>query len=151
DRRHTWVLYLHGGGFVVGGLESHDDICAEICAKSGLPVMAVAYRLAPEHVFPAALDDVWLAYKSLSEGGRRVIVAGDSAGANLCAAICMRACRIRYEQPVKQVLIYPQLGLTNDTVSYREHADAPMLRAIDCERYGNMYSGGQVVPEILLP
>jgi acetyl esterase/lipase len=150
DRRGTWVLYLHGGGFVVGGLESHDDICAEICAKSGLPVVAVAYRLAPEHVFPAALDDAWLAYQFLTAERRRVIVAGDSAGANLCAAICMRASRLRYEQPVKQVLIYPQLGPTSDTISYREHANAPMLRAIDCERYRNIYSGGQAVPETLL-
>ena len=150
DRRSDWVLYLHGGGFVVGGLESHDDVCAEICARTGLPVLAVAYRLAPEHVFPAALDDSWVAYRFLTGEGRRVIVAGDSAGANLCAALCMRTRRFGYDQPKKQVLIYPALGLAGDTPSYREHANAPMLRAIDCERYWNAYAGARRVPEALL-
>lgn len=59
------VLYLHGGGFVVGGLESHDDICAEIAADSETMVVAVQYRLAPEHPFPAALDDAWAVSKHL--------------------------------------------------------------------------------------
>jgi acetyl esterase len=151
DRRSNWVLYLHGGGFVVGGLESHDDVCAEICARSGLPVLAAAYRLAPENVFPAALDDAWVAYRFLLEEGRRVIVAGDSAGANLSAALCVRARRLGFEQPIKQVLIYPVLGPGGDTPSYREHADAPMLRAMDCERYRTTYAGGRIVPEALLP
>lgn len=150
DPTKNWVLYLHGGGFVVGGLESHDDICAEICAKSGLPIIAVAYRLAPEHVFPAALDDIWETYRFLSQKNRRVIVAGDSAGANLCAAICMRARRLGYDQPLKQVLIYPMLGSTSDMASFREHADAPMLRATDCERYRAIYAGGRRILDALM-
>ena len=152
DRAGKWALYLHGGGFVVGGLESHDDVCAEICATSGLPVVAVAYRLAPEHVFPAALDDAWEAYRALSAEGRRVIVVGDSAGANLCAALCIRARRLGCDQPLKQVLIYPTLASAGESPSFREHADAPMLRAVDCERYRTIYAGGRGVPDdVLLP
>jgi acetyl esterase len=85
-----WLLYLHGGGFVVGGLDSHDDICAELADRSGLGVVAVDYRLAPEHRFPAAFDDCWAVLQALGDGSLgieadRIVVAGDSAGGNLAA------------------------------------------------------------------
>jgi len=144
------VLYFHGGGFVVGGLESHDDVCAEIAAGCGLPLISVDYRLAPEHVFPAALDDVWAVYRNLLEEGREVILVGDSAGATLCAAVCRRALRLGEPQPVRQVLIYPALALGQDLPSYRENADAPLLTAADCTYYHAVYRGdAEIVPELL--
>ncbi|MFZ1681989.1 MAG: alpha/beta hydrolase, partial [Rhizobiaceae bacterium] len=75
------VLYCHGGGFILGGLESHDDVCAELCARSGFEVISVDYRLAPEHVHPAAYDDALDAYRAArAAGGRRpIVLAGDSA------------------------------------------------------------------------
>jgi acetyl esterase len=82
------VLYLHGGGFVVGGLDSHDSICAEFCERTGLAVTAVDYRLAPEHVHPAQFEDALAAFRHVTEhGGQPVILCGDSAGGNLAAAI----------------------------------------------------------------
>ena len=77
------VVYLHGGGFVVGGLHSHDDVCAEIRATTGLTVVAVDYRLSPEHLHPAALDDALAVIRALLGP---VVLAGDSAGGNLAAA-----------------------------------------------------------------
>src|SRR3989338_3742320 len=78
------VLYLHGGGFVVGGLDSHDDVCAEICAETGLTVVAADYRLSPEHDHPAAFDDAMAVACSL---GEPILLVGDSAGGNLAAAV----------------------------------------------------------------
>jgi len=145
------VLYLHGGGFVVGGLDSHDDVCAEICAETGLPVLSVDYRMAPEHIFPAALDDAWAVYLHLLEEKRDVTVVGDSAGGTLSAGICRRAMRLGILQPLKQVLIYPALSPNRDLPSYVENAEAPMLRSVDCEHYRQVYSGGLPIPPELRP
>jgi acetyl esterase len=90
------VLYLHGGGYVLGGLDSHDDVCAELAEQAGVGVVAVAYRLAPEHRFPAAFEDCWAVLAALADGGLgfdagRIVVAGDSAGGNLAAAVAQLA------------------------------------------------------------
>ena len=82
------VIYFHGGGFVLGNLDSHDDICAEICAGTGYEVVSVAYRLAPEHLHPAMFEDALLATKVLiAKNDFPVILCGDSAGGNLAAAV----------------------------------------------------------------
>lgn len=135
------LLYMHGGGFIVGGLDSHDSICADLCAASGVHVMALDYRLAPENIYPAALDDTHAAYLHLINAGRRVVVGGDSAGANLAAALCLRARRMGDAIPVGQLLIYPTLGDDFDTPSHRENADAPMLTRDQCIHYLNSYTG----------
>jgi acetyl esterase len=145
------VLYLHGGGYILGGLDSHDDICAEMCAGTGLAVVAVDYRLAPEWVFPAALDDAWAVFRHLLRRGCEVVVAGDSAGGNLAAALCVRARRLGAPQPARQVLIYPQLALDGRSDSYREHAQAPMLSAAACARYLALHAGPGPIAEALLP
>ncbi len=138
------LLYLHGGGFIVGGLESHDSICAEICADSGLEVVALDYRLAPDHLFPAALDDAQEAYLHLLKDGRSVVVGGDSAGGCLAVGVCLRARRMGFAMPLGQLLIYPGLGGDPDKGSYIEHAEAPMLTRTDCLHYFQVYSGGQL-------
>ena len=81
------LLYLHGGGFVVGGIESHDSICADLADQAQVEVVAVEYRLAPEHKFPAAFDDCWAVLQTLGP----CVVAGDSAGGNLAAALSIHA------------------------------------------------------------
>lgn len=82
------VLYLHGGGFVVGGLDSHDDVCAELCAGTGYDVTAVDYRLAPEHRFPADFDDAMTAWRDLAaQAPGPIVLVGDSAGGALCAGL----------------------------------------------------------------
>jgi len=125
------VVYYHGGGFVVGGLHSHDSICAELCALTGFEVVAVDYRLAPEHVHPAHFDDALAALKAISRAPRPLVVAGDSAGGNLAAAVAVAARGTAFA-PVGQVLIYPGLG--GDLLalgSYDEHSQAVHLTTDD--------------------
>jgi acetyl esterase len=121
------VVYLHGGGFVVGGLQSHDDICAEICAATGYYVICVDYRLSPEHPHPAAYDDARAVTLAALGLGLPVVMVGDSAGANLAAAVTHSL----RQQIAGQILIYPGLGGNPDQGSYLTHAQAPMLTRDD--------------------
>lgn len=142
------VLYLHGGGFVVGGLESHDDVCAEICARTGFALVSVDYRLAPENPFPRCFEDAWAAFAALAarqEGP--ILLAGDSAGGNLAAALAHHA-RGRIEGRIAgQVLIYPGLGGDMSRGSYITHAEAPHLTRADLEAYRTLRSGGAEPPK----
>jgi acetyl esterase len=97
----TLLLYLHGGGFVVGDLDTHDAPCRVLCRHAGVDVLAVAYRLAPEHPFPGYVDDARAAYEWAAGEFARVAVAGDSAGGNLAATLA-----IEYD-PALALLIYP--------------------------------------------
>ncbi|MDX8466672.1 alpha/beta hydrolase [Mesorhizobium sp. VK23B] len=136
------VLYVHGGGFILGGLDSHDDVCAELCARTGYEVVSVDYRLAPEHLHPAAFDDVMSAFEwATSTYDCPVLLCGDSAGGNLCAAVA-HATRGHVKKPVGQVLIYPSLGGDRSRGSYVTHAEAPMLTVRDIEFYLNIRTGG---------
>ncbi|MFN3261503.1 MAG: alpha/beta hydrolase [Pikeienuella sp.] len=137
------VLYLHGGGFVVGGLESHDDVCAEICAGTGLRVVSADYRLAPEHPHPAAYLDALAAVRAaFAAFGAPLILAGDSAGAALAASVA-HALRGSDARVAGQVLIYPGLGGDADRGSYIEHAEAPMLTRADVLFYGRIRFAGE--------
>lgn len=125
------VLYLHGGGFVVGGLHSHDDVCADIRAATGLSVLAVDYRLCPEHPHPAAYDDC-LAVACAVSGP--MLLAGDSAGGALAASL---SAALRDPRVLGQVLIYPGLG-NHSSQSRQTHAEAPMLTTADLDFYASM-------------
>lgn len=121
------VVYFHGGGYVVGGLDSHDDVCAEFAAQAGYRLVSVDYRLSPEHKHPAAFEDSWAVTQWVAEHfDGPIVLAGDSAGGNLAAAVAHHA-RGRLKQIIGQVLIYPGLGGDPDKGSYLEHANAPML------------------------
>jgi acetyl esterase len=141
------VLYLHGGGFVVGGLESHDDICAEICKATGFRVVAADYRLAPEHLHPAAYDDALAAARAvLATVPGALVLAGDSAGGTLAAAVAQTLKADR--RLAGQVLIYPGLGGDPDRGSYLTHAQAPMLTRDDVLYYASVrYAGGEEPPD----
>ncbi|BAB51562.1 alpha/beta hydrolase [Mesorhizobium japonicum] len=137
------VLCIHGGGFMLGGLDSHDDVCAELCARTGYEVVSVDYRLAPEHLHPAAFDDAMTAFAWVaSTRDRPILLCGDSAGGNLCAAVS-HATRGHVKRPVGQVLIYPGLGGDRSKDSYVTHAEAPMLTMRDLEFYKHIRTGGQ--------
>jgi acetyl esterase len=136
------MLYLHGGGYVLGGLESHDDVCAEISNGGGIAVVGVNYRLAPEHPFPAALDDAWAVLRHLSERYDRIVVGGDSAGGNLAAAIALLARDEGRPNIAGQVLIYPGLGGDITKGSYVTQANAPGLATKDVLYYRDTYKGG---------
>lgn len=141
------VMYFHGGGFVVGGLDSHDDVCAEICAQTGYRVVAVDYRLAPEHKHPAAFDDAYAATCwAETEYGDPIVLAGDSAGGNLAAAVAGHA-RGRLTCILGQVLIYPGLGGDVDAGSCIEHAEAPLLQRIYLVQYASVRAVDGKVPE----
>ncbi len=120
------VLYFHGGGWVVGTLDGWDASVRGLAAASGCDVVSVDYRLAPEHVFPAAADDAydaleWAASASGLAGGRPIVVAGDSAGGNLAAVSALRA-RDSGGPPIAlQVLVYPVVDYDLDRRSYREY------------------------------
>jgi len=120
------VLYFHGGGWVVGTLDGWDASVRGLAAASGCDVVSVDYRLAPEHVFPAAADDAydalaWAASASGLAGGRPIVVAGDSAGGNLAAVSALRA-RDSGGPPIAlQVLVYPVVDHDLDRRSYREY------------------------------
>ena len=137
----AWVIYYHGGGFVVGGLESHDDVCAEICAATGYPVTSVDYRLGPEHTFPSDADDAVGAFNSLSDTSVPLILVGDSAGGNLAASVS-GSIRSTDAQPAGQVLIYPGLAGRLDWGTFITHAEAPMLTTADTTFYKGVRTGG---------
>ncbi len=138
------VLYFHGGGFVVGGLESHDDVCAEICARTGYRVISVDYRLAPEHKHPAHFEDSWTAFEYVTlTWPDPVILSGDSAGGNLAAAVAHQA-RGKPGNILGQVLIYPGLGGDSDKGSYLAHAAAPMLSREETLFYKKIRVDGEV-------
>ena len=140
------VLYFHGGGFILGGLDSHDDVCAELCARTGYEIVSVDYRLAPEHLHPAAFDDALAAFEWAAATYRQpIVLCGDSAGGNLAAAVS-HATRGHSDKPAGQVLIYPALGGDATRGSYVRHAEAPMLTLRDLEFYKEIRTGGRERP-----
>lgn len=136
------IIYFHGGGFIVGGLDSHDSICAELCAGTGHSLTAIDYALAPEFTWPADHEDAMAAFAHIAGGfDGPLVLAGDSAGANLCAGIS-HVSRGGAKRPVGQVLIYPGLGPDLTRTSFVEHANAPMITTADTEFYKGIRSGG---------
>jgi acetyl esterase len=141
------IVYLHGGGWAVGDLDSHDFICAQLASTLGVLVIAVDYRLAPEHPFPAAFDDCLSVWRALRTGPfrldpKRTLVAGDSAGGNLAAALCLALRDAGEPLPAAQVLIYPGLGGDHHLASRSECIDAPLLSSSDVDCYHALYLRG---------
>lgn len=134
------VAYFHGGGWAVGSIDSFDTVCRALANESGAIVGSVGYRLAPEHRFPAALEDCVAATKGLAElyPDEPVAVAGDSAGGNLALGV---ARRLR-EQVKAQALIYPVCDGALNTPSYRDFKERYGLTAEGMQRYWNLYLDG---------
>ncbi|TYK43520.1 alpha/beta hydrolase [Actinomadura decatromicini] len=142
------IVYLHGGGWVLGGLDSVDPVCRELAAGTGCAVLSAGYRLAPEHPFPAAVDDAWAVLASAArEPGRwdalpgAVAVAGDSAGGNLAAAVALLA-RDRGLPLAHQLLVYPVTDTAMDTPSWREYGSGYGLDARTLARFMGLYRAG---------
>jgi acetyl esterase len=130
------LLYLHGGGFVVGGIETHDALCRQLARRSGGAVVSLDYRLAPEHPFPAAVDDTWTGLRWLMEHGstlgldtRRMAVGGDSAGGTLAAVAALMA-RDAGVSLALQLLITPGTAAFADLPSHRRFAEGYLLDAV---------------------
>ena len=130
DNAAPLLIYYHGGGWVIGDLESHDDICRKLARDAKCSVIAVDYRLAPEHPAPASHEDCIAATKwifanatSLAVDPARIAIGGDSAGGNLSAVVSMHA----GVKPVFQLLVYPATDMRMGQVSHRENAQGYLL------------------------
>lgn len=156
DPQRGIVLYLHGGGFVVGSLEDYDAVASALCEQSGCVVVQVAYRLAPEHPFPAAVEDAWAAACWLNAhahelGGRpRLGVVGDSAGGNLAAVLALLARDCAGPAIVQQTLIYPVVAARPGTTdSYRRYGTGYTLTARHTQYFHAFYVGQQATEDEL--
>jgi acetyl esterase len=141
------IVFAHGGGFVNGGLGSHDPTCRLLADVARCVVVAVDYRLAPEHRFPAAVDDVVAAYRwVLDHTGELGILPGavgamgDSAGATLTAVLCLEARRLGLPQPVAQCLVYPLTDLHMRAPSYTTFAEGFGLTKRNMDWYREQYA-----------
>nr|WP_237535458.1 alpha/beta hydrolase [Streptomyces sp. SID3343] len=148
------TVFFHGGGFVIGGLASHDALARRIARHVECLVIAVDYRLAPEFPYPAAVQDAFAAYRWVREhaadfGGdpTRVALAGDSAGATLSATACLMAREEGFPQPEFQMLWYPATGVEG-TTSQAENAEAPLLTASSIAWFMGHYFGGRPADEL---
>jgi acetyl esterase len=143
------VVFFHGGGWVVGTLDTYDPLCRALAAATPAVVVSVDYRLAPEHRWPAAVEDAyaateWASRNAAALGGvqHRLAVAGDSAGGNLAAVVALGA-RDRGGPAIAfQLLVYPALDAAGDTASWREYADGYHLTADGMRWYWDHYLGG---------
>jgi|TARA_B110000908_G_C10176528_1_gene413503 acetyl esterase len=140
------VVYLHGGGFVVGDLDSHDDLCAEMADLCGFNLVSVAYRLAPEHRYPCDITDCLAVVDHLLGQGKAIILVGDSAGATLAACVANARSSYTCTQLLGQVLIYPALANDDTTPSMQEHAHAPLLSKQDMTFYHGIRVGDGPAP-----
>lgn len=139
------LIYFHGGGFVLGSLTSVDTVCRFIAANSGVSVLSVDYRLAPEHPFPAAIEDARTAFmfaaSRAAEWGhdaKRIAVGGDSAGGNIAAVLCQQL-REAAVRPAFQLLFFPVTDLSAKSASYREFAEGYFLTEKQMEWYTRHY------------
>ncbi len=139
------LLYLHGGGFTIGGLDTHDSLCRQLALLSGAQVLALDYRLAPEHRFPTAVDDTWAALRWLHEKGgplgfdsERLALGGDSAGGTL-AAVCAVLARDHGLPLRPPVLITPSTAAHADTASHKLFANGFLLDAVTIEWFFEQY------------
>ena len=147
------LVFYHGGGWVIGDLDSHDRECRALCRGAGCLVVSVQYRLAPEHVFPAAPDDAfaaltWVAAhaEELGGDGSRIAVGGDSAGGNLAAVVALLARDAGGPALRFQLLVYPavDMRLDNPFASRQENAEAPFLNRETMDWFEGHYFKGDV-------
>jgi acetyl esterase len=151
--RKPGVLYFHGGGWVLGGPETHDDMCAEMAAGADCAVALVDYRLAPEHQHPAQLEDSlkvlgWMRSESSIYGidPENILAAGDSAGGQMSVALALTLVEMKLPQLKGLVLIYPVLGADLDTPSYIRNAQAPCLTRDEMSFYLDSFLGPEGHP-----
>jgi acetyl esterase/lipase len=140
-------VFFHGGGWVVGDLDTHDVVCRQIARDAGVIVIAVDYRLAPEHPFPGASDDAWNATTwiaahadELGIDGGRIAVGGDSAGGGLAAVVALRARDSRTLRLAFQLLVYPVVDLRAESGSYSQYAEGYLLTRAAMKWYIAQYA-----------
>ena len=147
---HPLLVYYHGGGFTYGDLETHDGVCRILCRHAGAHLLAVDYRLAPEHPFPAAVEDACAALQwafahagDLGADPRRVGVGGDSAGGNLAAVVAQLAARDGGPAPALQLLIYPVVDFSRRRRSRELFGDGFLLTNSEMDWFETNYLGSE--------
>ena len=137
------ILYLHGGGYVIGSARTGANLAAPLARRTGLQAVSLDYRLAPEAAFPAAVDDALAAYKELLEGGREIFVAGDSAGGGLALALVLAARREGLPLPAAVVVFSPWADLTLSGASMDTRGDFdPLFSRAHMDAYVDHYLAG---------
>ena len=143
------LVFFHGGGWVIGDLETHDDLCRLICRDGRIHVLSVDYRLAPEHKAPAAAVDAFAAYQwalehaeSMGVDGDLIAVGGDSAGGNLAAVVSQQARNNGTRLPALQLLIYPRTNFVGEKRSITLFAEGYFLTKRDIDWFTDRYLGG---------
>jgi monoterpene epsilon-lactone hydrolase len=143
------VLYFHGGGYCIGSLDTHRGLASRIALAARSPVVLLDYRLAPEHPFPAALDDATAAYRALVATGvppARIALAGDSAGGGLVMAALLALRQSGAELPAAAACLSPWVDLTQSSPSFRSKADVdPMVTSVGLDQMAASYLGGEDV------
>jgi acetyl esterase len=146
--RGPLLVYFHGGGFVVCDLDTHDNLCRFLARQSGMRVLSVDYRLAPEHPFPAPIDDAVAAFRfavdhagELGADPARIAVGGDSAGGNLAAVVAAQASADGGSAPAFQLLFYPWVDLASEHPSYDLFGEGFYLTRSDLRWYRSHYVG----------
>lgn len=141
------MLYMHGGGWMLGSIEGHDQVCADLAQSTGLRVVSIDYALAPENRYPVALEECLAACAALRGGTtpigaiRDLWIGGDSAGGNLALACALRLRDDGNDQARGLFLVYPCTDPACDFSSYTEHADAPFLSTALMHRFWREYLG----------
>lgn len=140
------IVYLHGGGWVIGTLDTFDGVCRQLALRTEMPVVSVDYRLAPEHPYPAAIDDAEAVVRWVAEGqapgvpaGSPIFVVGDSAGGNLAASVCLRCRDSGGPQIAGQVLVYPITDVTMGSPSYPAFGEGLYLTEAAMNWYWESY------------
>jgi acetyl esterase/lipase len=138
----TVILYLHGGGYAIGSLATHRGLVGKLAEETGLAALHIDYRLAPEHPFPAALEDAVHAYQWLLAQNHQVILAGDSAGGGLCMALQLALRQLNLPMPLACVCFSPWVDLTFSGESAHIQADMdPIVRPQEVGPWGEAYAG----------
>ena len=147
-RPHPVTMFFHGGGFALGDLDTHDVTAREHAVSANSVVVSVDYRLAPEHPYPAAVDDVWAATRWVADNAAkfgadasRLAVAGDSAGGNLAAVVAQLARDTGGPQLAFQLLWYPSTMWDTSLPSFTENANAPVLDTAAMDAFTRWYAG----------
>lgn len=137
-------VYIHGGGFTIGDLDTHDPVCRQLCVESAATVVSIDYRLAPEHPFPAGINDAWAVLQAIHADraaygdDTRIVVGGDSAGGTFAAALALLA-RDAEIDVAAQLLIYPSVDAEDDSPSMTDNGTGYILTADTMRWFGDRY------------
>jgi len=140
-------VYIHGGGYTIGDLDTHDPVCRQLCVESESTVISIDYRLAPEHPFPAGIDDCWAVLQAIAadrashgtSANDKIVIGGDSAGGNFSAVLALMA-RDAGLDLAAQLLVYPAVDSEDDSPSMTENGVGYILTADTMQWFGDQYA-----------